>query len=281
MEIDWRQFWDIFSGIILPDSGTLVWNLVLYGVLSFAVAILLLVLGQRFKAFHREQKYYNWAVKLYIPLILLGTLYFGLQVGLFRGIYKVADAEAPRMSGGIYALTVNMAFEGEAEKKVFLDEMKGLLVTYRGESKAFAQELKRRLMEHEIGVGVVDQAIQGVSGWLIDQFQDELFSAILASVMAKAAEKAGIPVELSWSESAKVVEVLLATNVSHLETEIQHKLTETLQHLFHKQYSSMRNSTLLLWLGLIVLLPLVEWLVYLKWIRPWLRRRAAIAMDLV
>jgi hypothetical protein len=273
MEVTWADFWGVCKDFLLPETATVVWSLVLYGVLGFVLAVVLLVLGQRFKVFTRSRKYYNWAVKLYIPLIIIGTLYFALQLGLFRGIWKVMDNEAEVMTEGVYTQTVDRLFVTPAEKDAFLAFCKLQLVTYEQSSEVFIDTLKAQIMDNNTGVGLLDEAKNKVSVWLIDTFKDEIFSAIVFGALSKAAEKSGIPVEASWSESAKMMEVLLRTDVAHLEVEIKRKITETLQKLFHSQYSSVRKSTWIMWFLIVLFVPLVEWAIYVFWLRKWLEKR--------
>jgi hypothetical protein len=275
MNISWADFWSVCKDYILPESSTLVLSVLLYGILGFVIAVAILALGQRYGVFARKQKYYNWIVKLYIPLILLGTLYFALQIGLFRGIYKVMDHETDLLTEGIYGQTVDRVFSNPAEKAAYLELLKVALVTYDHSSAAFADSLKHRIMGSQVGYGVIDQAKNKVSAYLIDTFKDDIFNAILAAVLSEASKQGGAPVEMSWSESRKLLEILQHTDAARLEVVIKAKVTEMLQHLFYTQYSSLRKSSLLMWFVIALLLPMVEWLVYLKWIAPWLDRRSA------
>jgi hypothetical protein len=280
MDITWSDFWSICKDYILPESGTLILSLLLCGIVGLVVAIAILVVGQRYQAFSRTEKYYNWAVKLYIPLILLGTIYFSLQLGLFRGIYKVMDNQTPALTEGIYGLTVGQIASTQAEKEAYVEAMKVYLVTYDGVTQSMAERFKQDIMTRNTGYGLVDQAKDKVAAWLIDQFKDQIFSAILAALISEATEKAGARADFTWRESSQLMDALLHTDAAHLERAIQNKITEMLQHLFQGQYSSMRTSTFIAWFFIVLFVPLLEWFVYLRWLRSWLARRRAAVREM-
>jgi hypothetical protein len=54
MNITWTDFWNVCKDYILPESGTLVLSVVLYGILGFVIAVAILALGQRYKVFTRK-----------------------------------------------------------------------------------------------------------------------------------------------------------------------------------------------------------------------------------
>lgn len=268
MQISWSDIWDVFSEIILPESLTVIWSLVLYGALGILMTILLLVLGHRQRFFRRIPKYYNWAVKLYIPLVTIGTLYFALQWGLGRGIYKVLDHQTPTLTDGLYHAVVDPQFKSPAEKEEFLKEVKVLLVTYQHSSREFAEQLKAMILGNNTDVGIIDDAKNKLSTWLIDQYKDEIFSAVVFGALGMAGEKVGVNGEISWSEAGKALDILLQSDASHIETAIQQRLGETGQHLLGSQYKSFWHSTVLMWILIVLLGPILEFLIYKKWLEP-------------
>ncbi len=281
MTISWGDFWTVCRDFILPESVTVVWSVVLYGVLGALFTILLLVLGSRYKLFSRIPKYYNWAVKLYIPLVIIGTVYFALQIGFFRGIYRVMDNEAATMTDGIYSLTVDQAFDSQEQKDAYLKELKVLAATYSHSSAEFAEHLKEDILSRSVGVGVLDQAKNGVASWLIDTFKDDIFSAVVFGALSLAGEKAGVSEGLSWSESSRVVDILMETNAAQIEVAIQKKLTETLEKIFYKQFSKYRTASVAMWFLVVCLLPIIEFIIYKRYLEPrFLKRINAVVHSL-
>jgi hypothetical protein len=275
MKITWADFWALCRDYILPESGTLVWNLVLYGILGLVVAIGLLALGQKYGLFTRNYKYYNWGVKLYIPLILLGTLYFSLQLGLFRGIYRVMDDQTELMAEGIYGQTVDRLVETPAEKEAYLVTMKATVVLYHGATNAFVDTLKQEILNRDSGYGLVDDVKDGLTSWLIDRYGDDIFSAIVATVLEEAAKKAGADVHLAWDDPSHWIAAMEQLDLALVEAKIHDALAGFIHHIFESQFRSARTSTLLLWFGITLLFPLVEWAVYHYWLRNWIERRLA------
>lgn len=275
MKITWSDFWAVCRDIILPETLTVVWSVVLYGFIGILVMILLLVLGSRYKIFTRVHKYYNWAMKLYIPLIIIGTLYFSMQIGLFRGIYKVLEHESLPITDGIYSQTVERMFASQAEKDAYLDDLKVLMAEYNYSAEALADELKAEILSSQVDSGLVDKAKNGLATWLIDNYKDEIFSAVVFGILSAGGEKVGVSEQLSWSESKEVLSILMQTDASRIETVIKEKLAEMLSHLLYRQYASLRNSSLLLWFLIVVLLPVVEFLIYKKWLEARLIKRQA------
>ena len=280
MQISWADFWDIGKGIIVPESATVIASVLLYGFLGLLLAIGLLLLGRRLRFFTRNQRYYNWAVKLYIPLVLLGTLYCSLQLGFVRGVYKVMSHQTQSITEGVYAQTVDRLFETQAEKDAYLTILRGTVMVYNQSSTAFADSLKQSIMKNEVGYGIVDETKNKVSAYLIDTYKDDLFSAIVAGAISQASKKVS-PAELTWSESRALIDVLLEADAAQLELAIHQKLIELLDRLFYSQYASIRSSTLLLWFFTVVFIPLLEWAIYVQWLRGYLdrRRHAATVAD--
>lgn len=276
MNISWKDFWAISKDIVLPESATVIGSALLYGFLGFLLAIGLLLLGRRVRLFTRNRKYYNWVVKLYIPLILVGTLYFSLQLGVVRGIYKVMSHQAQNITEGVYAQTVDRLFETPAEKDAYLTILRGTVMVYNQSSTAFADTLKQNIMDNEVGYGLVEETKNKVSAYLIDTYKDDLFSAIVAGAISQASKKAA-PAELSWSESRALIDVLLQADAAELEVAIHQKLIELMDRLFYSQYASIRTSTLLLWFFIVIFIPLLEWAIYVKWLRGYLDRRREAA----
>ncbi|MFN8393152.1 MAG: hypothetical protein U0176_00610 [Bacteroidia bacterium] len=268
MQISWSDVWDVFRDIILPESLTVIWSLVLYGILGVLVTVLLLVLGHRQRIFKRIPKYYNWAVKLYIPLVIIGTLYFALQWGLGRGVYKVIDHQTPTLTDGLYHAIVDPQFKSPEEKEEFLKEVKVLLVTYQHSSREFAEQLKAMILENNSNVGLIDDAKNKLSTWLIDEYKDEIFSAVVFGAQSMAGEKAGVNGDLSWQEASKALDILLQSDANHIETAIQQRLGETGQHLLASQYKKFWYSTVAMWVLIVLLGPILEFLIYKKWLEP-------------
>lgn len=273
MEVSWADVWNVFSDLILPESLTVIWSLVLYGVLGLALMILLLVVGHRLRFFRRIPKYYNWAVKLYIPLVIIGTLYFALQWGLGRGVYKVLDHQTPKLTDGLYHAVVDPQFKTPQEKEQFLREVKAMLAMYRHSSQQFAEELKAMILGSNTELGLIDDAKNKLSVWLIDRYKDEIFSAVVFGALSVAGEKAGVNGELSWSEAGKALDILLAADANHIESAIQRSLGESGQHLLGNQYRKFWHSTVLLWFAIVMLGPILEFLIYKKWLEPRFRSR--------
>ncbi|HEX2899404.1 MAG TPA: hypothetical protein VHS96_06765, partial [Bacteroidia bacterium] len=263
-----------------PESLTVILSVLLYGFLGILLTIILLVLASRYKVFRRIPKYYNWAVKLYIPLVVLGTMYFSLQIGLIRGFYKVLDHESAAMTEGIYHQTIDRMFASQSEKEAYFKDLKALLVEYSHSSEALAEQLKARILSSNVDIGLVDKAKNGVATWLIDTFKDEIFSAVVFGALSVAGEKMGVNESLSWSESQKIMDILLESDAADLEVVIREKLTEMLGKLFYKQYASMRSSSILLWFLIVPLLPLLEFFIYKRWLeRKLIARQTAKAMS--
>lgn len=268
MQISWSDVWDVFSEIILPESLMVIWSLVLYGALGIVVTVLLLVLGHRLRFFRRIPKYYNWAVKLYIPLVIIGTLYFALQWGLGRGVYKVLDHQTPKLTDGLYHAIVDPLFKTHQEKERFLDEVKAMLEMYQHSSLLFAEEFKAMILGHNTHLGLIDDAKNNLSVWLIDRYKDEIFSAVIFGALSMAGEKAGVNGQVTWTEAGHALDILMAADAGNIEVAIQQRLGETGQHLLGSQYKSFWHSTVLLWVVIVLLVPMLEFLIYKKWLEP-------------
>jgi hypothetical protein len=77
--------WKLVSDIIIDNSIEAASSILIWELIGIAVSIVLIVLYHKRKIFRREtNKYYHWAVKLYIPyLLVIGFIFFG-KAGVIR-----------------------------------------------------------------------------------------------------------------------------------------------------------------------------------------------------
>ncbi|PKV51784.1 hypothetical protein ATE84_3882 [Aquimarina sp. MAR_2010_214] len=270
-QIDWKSLWEIIRDIVLPHSGTLILNCILFLFLGFIIAIVYCIVLYRKGIFKRTPKYYNWAVKLYIPLLIIGMLYVFGQWGIIRGVYRIINVERPIVVTNIYKGTLEYFFDNEQEKNKFLISLQLLAMETESSSKDFITLLKSHYEKKE----TKDQSFIGsvenkLATFFINHYGEEIYTYALYNMITTAAGKgAHVDVSDSFSyEQFKVaIDFLLEVGHQDLEKIILEKLDNWLQDVLSSQYYSIIKSLLIL-LILIMIIPFIEYFIYKKWIAP-------------
>ena len=270
-QIDWGVLWGIIKDIVLPHSGTLILNCILFLFLGLIIAIAYCIFLYRKGIFKRAPKYYNWAVKLYIPLLIIGILYVFGQWGLIRGIYKIVDAERPIIVTSTYSSTLEYFFKSEHEKNQFLTSLQLFAVISKSSSEDLIALLKDHYKKRETkGESLVSSVENKLTQFLINNYGEEIYSFLLYHLITTVAEKGGrinISDSISYNEFKVAIDFLLEVGYEDLEKIILEKLDDWVHNMLSSQYHNMVKSLLIL-LIIMMIIPLIEFFIYQKWIIP-------------
>lgn len=270
-QIDWVVLWGIIKDIVLPHSGTLILNCILFLFLGLIIAIVYCIFLYRKGIFKRTPKYYNWVVKLYIPLLIIGILYVFGQWGLIRGIYKIVDAERPIIVTSTYSSTLEYVFENEHEKNEFLTSLQLFAVASKSSSEDLIVLLKDHYKKRENkGESLASSIENKLTQFLINNYGEEIYSFLLYHLITTVAEKGGrinMSDSLSFNEFKVAIDFLLEVGYEDLEKIILEKLDDWVHNMLSSQYHNMVKSLLIL-LIIMMITPLIEFFIYKKWIIP-------------
>ncbi len=255
----WNYFWEIIKDIVMPHLGRFVFNILIFTALGLLIAIVLLVVMGKKKVLTRANKIYNIIVKVvYIPLIVITSLYVFSVIGMSTGIYRIFSVESPRIINGIYDLTIDKIFSTEEDKEVFLIKMKDIIGKAKEKNEEFSNQLKDNLSQK-----MSNKNIDRFSNYIVDKYNEQIYSAVLYGLFYATDIK--FDKKLNYSDFENVLDILMKIKVVKIEKSIKFTLTDKLQRLFNSQYYSLISAKLMIWFFLIAI-PFVEFIIYKVWI---------------
>ncbi|TPN82429.1 hypothetical protein [Aquimarina algicola] len=266
--IDWSFIWSILRDIVLPNSGTLIFNIILFLFLGFIIAFMYNILLWRKGIFKRAPKYYNWVVKLYIPLLFIGILYVFGQWGFIRGIYKILDNEKVMIVEGIYNSSVQQIFKSEDAKNKFVLSAQILAMKAKSDSQDYAIFFKKHLTKYDTGNSFLNRTKNKLVKFIVTNYSDDLYTLTMYAFIASAGKgHIDLSEALPYEEFSAVMDLLLEVGYQDIEKIVLEKLSEWFSMAITSQYNGMVKSILII-LFLILILPLLEYFIYKKWIHP-------------
>ncbi|AXT53712.1 hypothetical protein D1818_23855 [Aquimarina sp. BL5] len=266
--IDWDFIWSILRDIVLPNSGALIFNIIIFLFLGFIIGIIYCIVLWRKGIFKRAPKYYNWAVKLYIPLLIVGILYVFGQWGFIRGIYKILDNEKTIIVKGIYNGSVQQIFESEYAKNKFVLSAQMLAIKAKSDSQDYAVFFKKHLKNYDTGSSFLNKTKNKLSKFIVNNYSDDLYKLTMYALITSAGKgHIDFSEALPYEEFNAAMDLLLEVGYQDIEKVVLEKLSQWFSMGITAQYHGMVKSLLIL-LFLILIVPLLEYFIYKKWIAP-------------
>ncbi len=266
-KIDWKMIWNIIKDIVLPHTGTLIFNTIIFIFLGLIMAIIFVIILHKKKIFKRKPKYYNWAVKLYIPMLIVGFLFVFGHIGFITGVYKVLNKENEIIVSGIYNNVLKLAFESEKSKNEFVIKLQQRAIEVKDDSNALVGSLKLATAEYNTGYSVIDESKNKVANYLIAKYGDDIYKISVYGMLSVAGSSAHVNINesLSYEEFNTGMDLLLEVGYKDIEQGINDKLILWFDSFLYNQYKSLILFQLFLLL-IIIGLPLLEFFIYKKWI---------------
>ncbi|MGB1295169.1 MAG: hypothetical protein ACPG6V_06780 [Flavobacteriales bacterium] len=277
---DFEFLWEITKYFIENHGGEMAFNVIVYPIIGLILAGLCVFFFYKKKIFSRAPKYYNWIVKLYIPCIFILFLYVFGQLGILRGIYKIVDGEKQNVTEGLYQNTLGRAFETNDSKTEFITMLLSYSDVVEIETQVFIEYLKAKTQEMNSGNSLIDQGKNVIANYIIDNHINEIYQAVFNVLIELVNENASVEVDefVSYSDINSGLETLKTLDHQKIEISIKNKLTNWLGQLINAQYVSLRNA-ILMFLILGLLLPVLEFFVYKKWIEPDYKKKKALVNE--
>lgn len=267
--LDWKSYWHLIKDIILPHSGTLIYNIFLFITLGILTSIVYVIVLYKKGVFTRKPKYYNWVVKLYIPLLIATFLYCFGQIGFLKGVYKIVNSEKELFVGSLYAGTIGYAFETEKDKVKFVKETQAYAKNAKDGTNLLIEPYKQRLLKLDSGNSFVNNSKNKLSLFLIQNYGDDICASSVYGILKMSGKNEGETMDLETFTAA--TEYLLAADHKVIESAIIDKLNFWFTSFIDSHYNSMLKSIIIV-LAIIISLPIIEFLVYKKWIEPKLNK---------
>ncbi|WP_165748044.1 hypothetical protein [Cellulophaga sp. Z1A5H] len=280
-KVDWPFIWSIVRDTVIPHSGTLIFNTLLFLFLGFAISLTYSIVIAKKKLLKRKPKYYNWAVKLYIPIIILSFLYIFGQIGLIRGIYKCLEKEKTNIVSGIYTNTLGFAFETEEAKNNFIGEIQATAIDTKDRSDEFIFQLRKESKNHNSGYSLIDSGKNKIADYLITKYGTDIYKAgvyaMLNFAIAQAAHT-NMDEVITYGDFSAAMDFLMSVGHKDIEQVVLEKLNDWFTSLLDNQYSAIIKPLYMLAL-LVLLFPITEFFIYKKWVEPKLLEKELAAAE--
>jgi hypothetical protein len=263
MNTDWKALAAVAGDHLGSTMGSM-FSAVLIGLL---VSIALVLVYGKLGVFRRPvNKWYHRGVKLYIPYLLVVVVTIAVQCGFYRAVYKALIAVNDAVVSSLYERALGPALGSPAARQAFLTRVQetarsgqnlGQVIT-----GAIKETLHSRLMDES---SMSDRAAAAVADWFIDRYEDDIATAILYGIYLKAGghlqlHSADHPME--YDEFKEGADYLLNLDLAKVESAIQGNLGTLTHGLIESQYKGAMKGALMIG-ALLVLLPVVEWSIYL------------------
>lgn len=268
-KIEWSVIWSVIKDTVLPHTWILISNTVVFLFLGFIISIIYIIILNKKKVLKRKPKYYNWVVKLYIPTLIIGFLFVFGYTGFITGVYKVLNKENETIVSSVYNNVLKLSFESEKSKNEFIVKLQKSAIEVKDGSNALAESLKTTTTEYNTGYSVIDENKNKIAAFLIDRYGDDIYKISVYGMLNAAGAKASVNINesLSYEEFSAGMDFLLEVGYKDIEQGIKDKLMIWFESLLYGQYKSLVLSQLILLL-IIVSLPIIEFLIYKKWVEP-------------
>lgn len=274
MKKDWKALAALASEHLGSTMGS-VFSAVLIGLL---VSSVLIVVYWKLGVFRRpSNKWYNRGVKLYIPYLLAVCVTIAVQCGFYRAVYKGLIVVNDAVVASLYERALGPSLGSPAARQAFLASVQETARGGQDLGQAITGAIKEALHSRVAeGGAMTDRAAVAVADWFIDRYENDIATAILYGIYLKAGghlqlHSTGEPME--YHEFKEGAEYLLNLDLVKVEAAIQGNLGTLTHGLIESQYKGMMKGALILGI-LLVLLPVVEWGIYL-----WVMRQRPVPLP--
>ncbi|MGO4770303.1 hypothetical protein ACEN2I_01455 [Flavobacterium sp. W22_SRS_FK3] len=266
--INWQVAWGFTKQILLPNLGSLLFWSVLFILLGLLISIILTVNLHKKKFFARDKKYYNWFAKVWIPYILLVSIYFFGMLGLFYGGHAILSKESESMAATIYAQSVGSTFSSEKEKKEFLATLQKFSDSSEDFSKDLTKAIGVYIKKNNTGMSSVDHLKNTSTAYLLQKYEPEIYSTTLYGFIKVVDDKADLASlkKLNYAEFKLLLKQLNTIDPKRIEESIQLEMNNKLQSFLDYFYKGMIKHQLLLF-ALFLAIPFIEYFIYLKFVK--------------
>jgi hypothetical protein len=270
-DIKWKE---IITEIVLPHLGTLTLYIVGFCVIGFVLGLIYTILLWKKNIFVRQQKHYNWFVKLYVPALIFVFLYFAVNFAFIFGAKSIIKDEESKVVSEIYETSIKLAFENPEERKAFIQKLQIGSAEFQKLGKEISDDVIKQVSENNSGIGFIDSGKNKLTNFIVNKYQTNLYAATLYGLNVAAGTQMKTS-EMTLEEVNTLVNVLNTLEPAKIETSVKSKLTEMVDKIITSQINGFAKTTLYIFL-LLIFIPVLEWLIY-----GWYLKRKADKLIIV
>lgn len=269
-EINWKE---IISEIVLPHLGTLALYIVLFCIIGFVLGLIYIILLWRKNVFIRQQKYYNWIAKLYVPALIFVFLYFAVHFAFIYGAKSIIKDEQSKVVNEIYESSIKLAFENPEELKAFIKKLQFGNAEFQKLGKEISADAIKQVSENNTGIGFIDSGKNKLTNFIVNKYQTNLYAATLYGLNVAAGSQIKTS-EMTLEEVNKLINVLNTLEPAKIETSVKTKLNEMVDKIITLQINGFAKTTLFIFL-LLIFIPVLEWVIY-----NWYMKRKVATLEI-
>jgi hypothetical protein len=252
--------------LLLPSIGSIIFSIVtaaLFGLFFIVIVVLIL---WKIGFFKRSKTYYNVFVKLYIPYMILVTVYISGMIGAMMEVHDILERKNDQMVSVVYENTVEPMFDTNKEKRIFIENL-----------RAAASDLDNN--KDHISVNLITSALlkkgttaryeskgekhAAESHGVFSDLDREIHKSIILAIILTKKDNVKITSSgtVTIEEYHSIIDGLKDMDYDKFKKELKIQMGSVLGDFMDERYSSFRFSLILFYL--LLMLPIIlEFLIY-------------------
>ncbi|MFZ4931710.1 hypothetical protein [Chryseobacterium sp. Mn2064] len=258
--IDWKTIYSAVVYVAKHYPLMIILYILLCVILGMGVSVILAFIFRKYKVTSREQKYYNWAVKLYLPTLFIINIIFSFKIGLFWGCYEALKKDSYNLSSQVYHAGSSLIFENDHSKKEFIGDLKSIVTELSRNNQNIKVQVKDIVKVYDTKYEALDEPKNWLVSLFAEKYGDKIHTLIVYGIL-NSVPHINISESISYREFDKITNQLVMLD-SH---DIEHSLVQKIQNLFlivlKSQFKPIIRGILMIW-GLLMLIPWLELSIY-------------------
>jgi hypothetical protein len=262
--------WKLISDLVIENSVEAASTILKWESIGLAVSIFLIVLFWKRGFFKRPaNKYYNWSVKIYIPLLLvIGFVFFG-KAGIIRFAHHYLTKQNQEAVNIIYDKTFGSLLGSADDPKSLIRYAETIGKTVKTVDEGMNSLGSYVMMNSKLDSNYVENTI---SAYMIQRMWKEKGRDIVIGgayyLFMMVLEKAHLPGEpeknLTIEEFKYGIEKLKELDAHKAEAGLKQIIGGKTQSYIDSKMNTMFYLNLLFWL-LLIFIPILEYFLYKKY----------------
>jgi hypothetical protein len=261
--------WELVSTLVIENSIEAASKILKWEIIGIVISIALIIIYWKRGILKRPaHKYYNWSVKLYIPLLLIiGFIFFG-KAGVIRFAHEFLTRQNQDAVNALYDKSFGQVLGHADDPKSLIRYAEKIGQTVKTVDEGMNNLATHVMLNSSLDSNYVENSMTAL---MVQHFWKtkgrELIIAGSYYLFMMVLEKAHIPGEpeknLTIEEFKYGIEKLKDLDAHKLEAGIKDKIGGKTQSYIDSKMHTMFYLNLLFWL-LLALVPLIEYLLYKK-----------------
>lgn len=258
--IDWETIYSVVLYVIKNYPFKIIFYSTIFLVLGFVISLILILVLRKYKVISREQKYYNWFVKLYIPTIFVINIIFSLKIGLLFGVYEALKKDSYAISEQVYYSSAQYIFKDKNSRIEFIKDVKVIVSELSQNNKNVKIQIVDIAKAYDTKHNIVDKPKNWLASLFADKYGNRIHTLVLYG-MLNSIPHANVTKDLSYEEFDNLTQKLLQLNQDNLEKSVIEKIQNLFLLVLKSQFKTIIKGILIIW-GLLMLIPWIEFGIY-------------------